>query len=225
MDTRTAIHSALADEHRLSIADALALGDHTPGALAEKLSLSSNLLAHHLGVLAAAGVINRHRSEGDGRRSYVSLDWHHPVVAASVRPPARLAAPRVVFVCTHNSARSQFAASLLAQASQVPVASAGTEPSAAIHPYALAALEARGLSPPRPTPQHWDTVVTDTDVVIAVCDNAYESLHGNRTPDLHWSIPDPARRGRRDDFHAALAAVHPRVTRLAHALTAGDPHE
>jgi ArsR family transcriptional regulator, arsenate/arsenite/antimonite-responsive transcriptional repressor / arsenate reductase (thioredoxin) len=35
--------------------------------------MPSNLLAHHLRVLEEAGLVTRHRSEGDKRRSYLRL--------------------------------------------------------------------------------------------------------------------------------------------------------
>ena len=70
---RAARHAALGDPLRLQIVDPLAWGDLTPGDLAAALGLTSNLLAHHLGVLEAAGLVSRRRSEADRRRSYVSL--------------------------------------------------------------------------------------------------------------------------------------------------------
>ncbi len=225
MDSRLATHAALADEHRLAIADALALADLTPSALAEHLSLSSNLLAHHLGVLADASVITRRRSEGDRRRSYVSLRWDNPVVAASVTPALVPPTPRVVFVCTQNSARSQFAASLFASQSDLPVASAGTNPATAIHPGALATLHDHGLAPTMDRPQAWDTVVTDSDFIVAVCDNAFENMPAFPATPLHWSIPDPATGGTPTNFAEAFSAIEPRVKRLAASLTTGAHHD
>ena len=224
MTDRTAVHAALADEHRLRIADALALGDRTPGDLAAYLELSSNLLAHHLGVLEGAQVVTRRRSEGDRRRAYVTLRWDNPVVGATVLPPAPLAAPRVVFVCTHNSARSQFAASLFASACDVPVASGGTVPATHIHPLALDVLASHGRAPLHPRPQRWEQVSQDHDLVVAVCDNAFESMTSTVPAHLHWSIPDPAAGGRPEDFAQAFEAITPRVKRLAASLTPGDTH-
>jgi ArsR family transcriptional regulator, arsenate/arsenite/antimonite-responsive transcriptional repressor / arsenate reductase (thioredoxin) len=62
-------------------------------------------------------VVSR-RSEGDRRRRYLRLD---PVTLASLTPPPLDAADRVVFVCTHNSARSQLAAALWRQRTGQPV--------------------------------------------------------------------------------------------------------
>jgi protein-tyrosine-phosphatase len=125
----------------------------------------------------------------------------------------------VVFVCSANSARSQFAASLFARATTVPVASAGTLPASRIHPLAAAELAAHGLSPVGTAPQAASDVLRTGDIVIAVCDQAFEEL-GRDHIDLHWSIPDPAVGGPAD-FTAALNTITPRVARLADALTIG----
>lgn len=218
-DARAAAHAALAEPHRLAIVDALALGDLSPGELGRRTGQASNLLAHHLGVLEAAGIVHRRRSEGDGRRAYLTLAWDNAIAAATAAPVAAPPRARVVFVCSANSARSQMAASLLAHAGASPVASAGTSPAAAIHPLALAELARHGLAPLAPAPASAADVVRPGDLVVAVCDNAYEYL-GGTTVDLHWSIPDPAR-GDAHAFTSAFADIKPRVSRLADALTTG----
>src|SRR3954447_11407991 len=73
MVQRVALHAALGDPARLTIVDTLAWGEASPGELAARLGMASNLLAHHLRVLEEAGLVTRHRSEGDRRRSYVAL--------------------------------------------------------------------------------------------------------------------------------------------------------
>ncbi len=227
---RTEIHAALADEHRLAIADALVLGDLSPGELADILGVSSNLLAHHLGVLEDAGVVRRLRSEGDARRTYVSLNADDPIVAATVGAPPHLDALRIVFVCTSNSARSPMAASLLAASCPLPVASAGTAPGTAYREGAVAALRTRGLSPMAAGPAGVDDVVRGGDLIVAVCDRAYEAMSGagapaeaSSRPMLHWSIPDPAQAEGADAFDRAAARLETRVARLASSLTEGTP--
>src|SRR3954447_12366924 len=107
MVQRVALHAALGDPGRLTIVDTLAWGEASPGELATRLGMTSNLLAHHLRVLEEGRLVTRHRSEGDRRRSYVALarDAFDLLLPAS----SPLVAERVVFVCTHNSARSQLA--------------------------------------------------------------------------------------------------------------------
>ncbi len=165
-------------------------------------------------------MVRRRRSDGDGRRSYLTLAWDNPIVAATAAHGAAPHGARVVFVCSANSARSQMAASLLARAAHSPVASAGTAPADAIHPLALAELERARPRPARPArPRRPPTSCTDGDIVVAVCDNAYEDL-GPANVALHWSVPDPAH-GNADAFRAAFDDLTPRIGRLADALTHG----
>ena len=100
---RARIHAALADPARLAIVDQLSLGDASPGELGQLLRMTTNLVAHHVKVLTEAGLITRSQSEGHRRRSYLRLV---PETLASLTPPPLSPVPRVVFVCTHNSARS-----------------------------------------------------------------------------------------------------------------------
>src|SRR4051812_28718981 len=73
LQRRAARHAALADVVRLTVIDELALGDHSPSELQSILDVPSNLLAHHLNVLEQAGMVVRRRSEGDRRRTYLTL--------------------------------------------------------------------------------------------------------------------------------------------------------
>ena len=218
---RAEVHAALSEPHRLAIVDALALEDLSPTEIAQRTGLTSNLLAHHLGVLEAAGVLRRRRSDGDGRRSYLTLAWENALVAASAAVGSPPPGARVVFVCSANSARSQMAASLLAAHGAAAVASAGTRPAQAIHPLALAELASRGLAPIAASPASADDVLTPTDIVVAVCDNAFEDL-GRVRVDLHWSVADPAS-GAADEFGHAFDDLTPRVGRLADALGREHP--
>ena len=106
LERRVRRHAALADAARLRMVDLLTIGDRSPTELREHLALPSNLVAHHLNVLERAGIITRVRSEGDGRRSYVRLDAG---ALPDLDPQRAISVPRIVFVCTANSARSQLA--------------------------------------------------------------------------------------------------------------------
>src|SRR4051794_2055551 len=134
LQRRARIHAALGEPARLAIVDALTLGDASPGEIARDLDMPTNLIAHHVKVLRDAGLVLRSPSEGDRRRTYLRLD---PTALASLQPPPVDGAGRVVFVCTHNSARSQFAAALWRQRTGQPVASAGTKPASRVHPRAV----------------------------------------------------------------------------------------
>ena len=201
--------------------DLLGLGDASPGELAKAVGVGSNLLAHHLKVLEQASVIRRVRSAGDRRRSYVQLCLDDPVVTAAARAGARTAvsvrAPRVVFVCTANSARSQLAAASWNAISPVPAASAGTHPAARLHPRAVAAGRRHGLRLGRVKPAAIGHVLREDDLVVAVCDNVHEELDQG-LPRLHWSIPDPAQADSDEAFESAYADIARRVQRLAAAV-------
>jgi protein-tyrosine-phosphatase/DNA-binding transcriptional ArsR family regulator len=217
---RARMHAALGEPARLAIVDRLLPGDASPGELSAALGLPTNLLAHHLRVLQDAGVIGRVQSEGDRRRTYVQLRLDDPLVQALARPidPASRVplptGPRVVFVCTHNSARSQLAAASWARVSEIPVACAGTHPAPRVHPGAVAAGRRHGLRLGRARTAHIDEVVQPADLVVAVCDSAHEELDPAR-PRLHWSIPDPVRVGTDAAFDAACDEIDRRVRTLA----------
>ena len=133
---RAAMHAALGDPARLAIVDDLAVSDRSPKELGERLGLMSNLLAHHLDVLEAVGLIARSASAGDGRRKYVRL-VRGPVDRLQIAG----AAPHgdVLFLCTRNSARSQLAAALWTARTGRPARSAGTHPAPKVHRGAVAA--------------------------------------------------------------------------------------
>jgi protein-tyrosine-phosphatase len=217
VEGRARVHAALGDPARLAIVDTLIAGDASPGGLGTALDMPTNLVAHHLNVLADAGLIRRTRSEGDRRRTYIRLV---PETLVAIAPPALGSVPRVVFVCTLNSARSQFAAALWARRSTIPVASAGTQPAPRVHPRAVRIARRRGLRlDPRAT-AHVDDVVRRDDLVIVVCDTAHEHLPAGARPRLHWSVPDPAPIDTDAAFETAYTDIAARIDQLAPALTA-----
>lgn len=223
MEMRARLHAALGDPARLAVVDTLTLGDASPGELGTALNMPTNLVAHHLKVLQDAGLVARARSEGDRRRTYLRLIPEALAAIASPRVPE--APARVVFVCTHNSARSQLAAALWIWRSHIPAASAGTEPADRVHPRAIRVARRHGLHvDPNRTAQVAD-VLRRGDLVVAVCDNAYEHLPAAARPRLHWSVPDPAPADTDAAFEAAYADLAARIKRLALVLTTGADHD
>jgi protein-tyrosine-phosphatase/DNA-binding HxlR family transcriptional regulator len=216
LQARARIHAALGDPARLAIVDALTLGDASPGEIAAELGMPTNLVAHHVKVLQDAGLLARTRSEGDRRRTYLRLV---PGVLSSLTAPQLEGAERVVFVCTHNSARSQLAAALWRDRIGGEVASAGTAPSRQVHPRAVRVAHEHGLALDPDGTHHVDDVLHDDDLVIAVCDSAHEELTGPIRPRLHWSVPDPARIDTDEAFEAAYTDLAGRIDRIAPALT------
>jgi ArsR family transcriptional regulator, arsenate/arsenite/antimonite-responsive transcriptional repressor / arsenate reductase (thioredoxin) len=218
LDHRAAVFAGLGEPVRLALVDRLVAGDASPSDLAADLGLATNLLAHHLRVLEDAGIIGRIRSEGDRRRSYVQLRLDQPTVwaaAISGRMPNDFpTGPRVLFVCTANSARSQLAAAIWNQLSNTPATSAGTHPGPRIHPSAIAVAERHGLRIDRNRPKPLDDILHDDDLIVAVCDNAHEEL-GHTLQRLHWSIPDPVP----INTSAAFERVYTDINRRVHHLS------
>ncbi|MEN9805473.1 MAG: hypothetical protein RIS41_2320 [Actinomycetota bacterium] len=208
---RASRFAALGDVSRLSIVDALLVGDRSPGELAEIIGCDSNLLAHHLRILEDAELIRRVKSQGDGRRRYVqlvpaALDGLLPTIPSTTKR-------RALFVCTRNSARSQLAAALWKSSGAGPAESAGTHPADRVHPGAVAAACRIGLDIASNVPKHLDDVDTDAELVITVCDEAREEIEA---PDewIHWSIPDPVKTGRAASFDTTVRELARRIESL-----------
>jgi protein-tyrosine-phosphatase len=210
LTARARVHAALGDPARLAIVDALTLGDASPGEIGVALDMPTNLVAHHVKVLQEAGLLVRTRSEGDRRRTYLRLV---PGILPGLTAPRLDTAERVVFVCTHNSARSQLAAALWRDRIGGDVTSAGTAPAQRVHPRAVRVAHQHGLTIDATGTNHVNDVVHDGDLIIAVCDNAHES--GPIRPRLHWSVPDPSRADTDEAFEAAYTDLADRIDRIA----------
>lgn len=213
IEARAARHAALGDPVRLRIVDDLVTSDLSPVELRDRLGIESNLLAHHLDLLESAGLIQRSRSSGDGRRRYVHLiagQLDELTAVDRVQPGPAL------FVCTHNSARSQLAAALWHQVTGCPAESAGTHPAAAVHREAAAAARRAAIDLGSAAPKHLDDLVSTPDLVVTVCDRAHEELTPNRSW-LHWSIPDPVVAATPAAFDAVVSELTERMTMYAMA--------
>jgi protein-tyrosine-phosphatase len=213
MDTvaeRAAVHAALGEPVRLAIVEDLAASDRSPTELAARFSVPTNLLAHHLDVLEDVGLIERFVSAGDRRRRYVRL-VRAPLArlgVATARP-----AGQVLFVCSHNSARSQLAAALWTARTGGVATSAGTHPADRVHPGAVAAASRAGLDLSSAEPR---LLGTDghAGLVVTVCDQAHEEL--DPEPDWwHWSLPDPVQDGRAAAFDTVVTELDDRIRAVA----------
>lgn len=187
--------------------DRLGFGDLSPRDLARALGLTSNLLAHHLNVLEAAGLVRRLPSESDGRRTYVRLVPQSLVRLGHVQVPA-VPDTRVVFVCSGNSARSQLAAAIWADRTGRPVSSAGTRPATGINPGARRVARAHGLRLLAEAPAGTAEVLTPDDFIVTVCDSADQQVDRTHT---HWSVPDPVPVGTTQAFEATLTELTSRI--------------
>ncbi len=110
---------------------------------------------------------------------------------------------RVLFLCTHNSARSQMAEGFLRSMAgdRFEVASAGTE-ATRVHPLAIRAMADVGVDLGGHTSKVVDGLVEEPwDYVITVCDAASEAcpVFPKKTRRLHWSFADPSQAAGNDD--------------------------
>ena len=103
---------------------------------------------------------------------------------------------RVLFLCTHNSARSQMAEGFLRElgGGRFDVASAGTE-ARGLNPLAVQAMAEQGIDISLQESKTLDEYVNEPfALVVTVCDEANEACpyFANAKERRHWSFPDPS---------------------------------
>ena len=130
---------------------------------------------------------------------------------------------RVLFICTHNSARSQIAEGLLRglRGDEFEAFSAGTEPGQ-LHPHAVSVMAEAGLDIAGQTAKGADSFTDQAfDFVITVCDEAKEdcpAFPGSKSG-LHWSLPDPSNvEGGEAEQKLAFRSVRDRLIDLIDGL-------
>jgi arsenate reductase len=135
---------------------------------------------------------------------------------------------RVLFVCTHNSARSQMAEGFLRAlgGDRYDVASAGTE-ARGVHPMAIQAMAEAGIDISLQKSKTIDRFVAESfDLVITVCDDAAEAcpVFPNARERRHWSFEDPsATLGDDDQRFGVFTAVRDEIReRIERELVAED---
>jgi ArsR family transcriptional regulator, arsenate/arsenite/antimonite-responsive transcriptional repressor / arsenate reductase (thioredoxin) len=102
----------------------------------------------------------------------------------------------------------------------IPVSSGGTRPSEAVHPFAVRVAATHGIDLSEVTPRVFEGACQG-DLVVAVCDHAYESNIGAR---LHWSVADPARSRELSAFEITWSTLAERVDRLSRSLSSDSSH-
>lgn len=205
-----AILALLAHDVRWRLITALAHSDRRVQELVELVARPTNLVSYHLRLLRDGGLVHEHRSAADRRDFYYTLALPHVVQqfhtagaqlhpALGCPPPAqpRRIPAKILFLCTHNSARSQMAEALLRAhvgARPIQVMSAGSHPTA-VDPDAVRAMARLGIDISAQQPKHLDHFRGDSfDYVITVCDQVREECPAfpDEPNTIHWSIPDPA---------------------------------
>jgi protein-tyrosine-phosphatase len=208
------------------------------------LGQPQSLVSYHLRQLRAAELVSVRRSSFDGRDCYYSLDLTrcrqlfaeagaalHPALrpdpGAGAESRRRSRPPRVLFLCTGNSARSQIAEGLLQELSggAVEASSAGSRPKS-LHPNAVRVMRARGIDISERRPKHLGAFGRRRfDYVISLCDRVREvcpTFPGDPQT-IHWSIPDPAAAPGSDAdtypaFERTAAELETRIRFLLHQI-------
>jgi protein-tyrosine-phosphatase/DNA-binding transcriptional ArsR family regulator len=225
----------IADPQRWRLVRELARSDRRVGELTQLVGAPQNLVSYHLRELRDAGLVSSRRSSFDGRDAYYRVDLASCrdllcAAGAALQPGLRLTmvppectrragrAPRVLFLCTGNSARSQMAEALLEHLSDhtIQARSAGSHPKT-LHANAVRVMADRGIDISGQTTKHLRRFAgTHFDYVITLCDRVREvcpEFPGQPTT-AHWSIPNPAAEGETDE------AAYPAFERTACELEA-----
>jgi protein-tyrosine-phosphatase len=124
----------------------------------------------------------------------------------------------VLFLCTHNSARSIIAEAILNRlgAGRFKAYSAGSQPSGKVHPYAVDLLRQLNYDTSSLRSKSWEEFTApdapDLDFVFTVCDNAANEVcpvWPGQPISAHWGLPDPsAAEGNDSERHFAFADTH-----------------
>jgi protein-tyrosine-phosphatase/DNA-binding transcriptional ArsR family regulator len=205
----------LAHDLRWTLLQQLTRSDYRVAELVAQVKQPLNLVSYHLRQLRQAGLVHERRSTADERSFYYSLDLQrlhtlcleassslHPSLGEAIPPAQRTqwhfdgSPPRLLFLCTSNSARSQMAEALVSHLSQgqVQVLSAGSHPAPAVHPLAIRTLARWGIQMDQSVPKSLEVFVGQSfDRVITLCDRVRERCVTTwpGPPPIHWSLPDP----------------------------------
>lgn len=201
----------LAHDIRWRILLALVKSDYRVNELVKLIKQPPNLISYHLKRLRLKNLVTERRSSADSRDIYYSLNLDqfrkmyfetgqvlHPALGTQSElhtNPLADTPVRVLFLCTHNSARSQMAEALLQQlgGNTVEVYSAGSEPTS-LHPLAIKAMSGRDIDIRTHRAKHLQEFLGQKfDYVITVCDQVREvcPVFPGEPEHIHWSFADP----------------------------------
>jgi protein-tyrosine-phosphatase len=204
----------LANEVRWNILLLLGHSDYCVREIVGLLGQPSNLVSYHLRKLHEQKLVTDRRSTADSRDIYYSLDFaalrtlyfatadslnpalNQPQRAPQESVPGPHEKPaRVLFLCTHNSARSQMAEGIMRHLSsgRVEALSAGSDP-AELHPLAVKAMAKMGIDISQQRPRHLNEFGGQSfDYIVTVCDRVREACPTwpSDPRRVHWSFLDP----------------------------------
>jgi ArsR family transcriptional regulator, arsenate/arsenite/antimonite-responsive transcriptional repressor / arsenate reductase (thioredoxin) len=205
----------LAHDLRWKILVLLGRSDYCVQEIVRMLEQPQNLVSYHLRKLRDQNLVTERRSSADGRDIYYSLDVNtmrtlYFAAAESLNPALNVTDTalqeavshlpkknvRVLFLCTHNSARSQMAEGILRHLSggRIEAFSAGNQP-AHLHPLAIQTMAKMGLDSSQQRSKHMDEFQGQFfDYIVTVCDRVRESCptFPGDPERVHWSFIDPA---------------------------------
>jgi ArsR family transcriptional regulator, arsenate/arsenite/antimonite-responsive transcriptional repressor / arsenate reductase (thioredoxin) len=205
----------LAHDIRWKILVLLGRSDYCVQEIVRQLEQPTNLVSYHLRRLHDQHLVTERRSTADARDIYYSLDVNtlralyfgaadslNPALnandtalqeAVSHLPSKKV---RVLFLCTHNSARSQMAEGILRHLSggRIEAQSAGSQPTG-LHPLAVQAMAKMGIDISQQQSKHLDEFRDQSfDFIVTVCDRVRETCptFPGDPERVHWSFIDPA---------------------------------
>jgi protein-tyrosine-phosphatase len=241
-ETPPAILPLIAHDVRWQLLRALALSDYRVHELVSRIGRPLNLVSYHLKQLRLHQLVSERRSSADARDVYYHLDLErlqtlyrasaealHPaltsgqVVQATERVLSVGPVGHILFLCTHNSARSQMAEGIARALGKerVVVFSAGSEPSQ-LHPDAVRVLAEMHIDIRQQLPKHLDQFQGQSfDYIITVCDRVRETcpVFPDDPERIHWSFPDPTTiDDERERFAQFQAIARELVTRIKYLL-------
>ncbi len=195
--------------------EGLGRGDRRLQEFPETARVGATAVQERLRRLQSLGLVIERRSDFDRATSYYSLALDrlrsavrqasarlHPALIAADDGPTQGAKEdsrrpvRVLFLCTHNSARSQMAEGIARQIGQgvLEAYSAGSDPTP-VRPEAVLACREFGVDISRQESKHLGIYLDSRfDYVVTVCDRQREScpVFPGDPEQIHWSIADPA---------------------------------
>ncbi|HEX7162078.1 MAG TPA: ArsR family transcriptional regulator [Trebonia sp.] len=232
----------------------LGLSDRRVGELAALVQEPQNLVSYHLGQLRAGQLVSARRSSADGRDLYYTVDLGRfrdllaltgrslhpglhlaaPATLDGTLPASAAPAPRLLFLCTGNSARSQMAEAIARARSggRIQAFSAGSKPKP-VHPNAVRVMREAGIDLSSRRSKHLSVFAADSfDYVLTLCDRVREVCpeFPGHPGCVHWSIADPAASGGSDDqtyprFKQLAAELETRIGYLLAGLAARPAQE
>jgi protein-tyrosine-phosphatase len=124
----------------------------------------------------------------------------------------------VLFLCTHNSARSVIAECIINRLGDGKFKgySAGSQPRGTVHPYAIDLLKQLNYDTSHLRSKSWEEFAVpgapELDFVFTVCDDAANEtcpIWAGQPMSAHWGVPDPsAAAGTESERRFAFADTH-----------------